>query len=188
MAVRWFGRSGLLAVAASLAATGATPQDMRSVPQPMMGGMMAEDAPVIPPVVGYAEGEQIFFLHTETSDPEIASILTDMMGSPVLVVSSLAAAPEAMLGRVYVFTNGIRPDGPRGPFEFQPDVFDAPPGAPGYSPLRAVMLVSWKAEGEARRLTSAAQVEEAIRRGELASEEPGVVVNMPFVTWPGGQR
>lgn len=134
-------------------------QDSQPMQKPtMMGKMM--DAPMVPLVMGYAEGEQVIFLHTETSDPEIAKILTDMMGSPVLVVPSLAAAPEQMTARVYVITNGLRPDAPRGPLNCQPDGFDSRPVNPG---------------------------EEATRCGELATEDPGVA-NMPLLTWPGGRR
>jgi len=159
----------------------------------MQGGMvgnmtMPEDAPVVPPVTGYAEGEQILFLHTEASDEEIARVLTEMMGSPVLVVPSLAQAPEAMLANVYVFANGVQPDEPRGPLEFQPDVFDSPPEQSGYSPLRKIVLVTWQDEPSARILKSAAEVQAAINAGEVTTEEPGVVVNMPLLTWPGGQR
>jgi hypothetical protein len=87
-----------------------------------------------------------------------------------------------------VFTNDIQPDGPRGPLDFQPDVFDAPPGSTGYSPLRAVTLVTWKEEAQASLLTSATEVEAAIQRGEITIAASEVVVNMPFVTWPGGER
>ena len=79
----------------------------------------------IPPVKGYMKGKEVRFIHTEASDEKVAELLTDMMGSPVLVVPSLAQAPEVMLANVYVFTNGIRGVGP---FKFQPDVFDNPPG------------------------------------------------------------
>ena len=154
----------------------------------MMGDMMATDAPVMPPVTGYSEGWKILFLHTEASDTKIAQILTEMMGSPVLVVPSLAKAPVEMLAQVYVFTNGVKGEGPLGPLGFQPDVFDNPPGHPGYSPLRKIVLVTWKDEASARTLKSAAEVEEAVENGELTIEEPGVVVNMPMVTWPVGQR
>ncbi len=159
--------------------------------QPMkpMGTMMTpKDAPVVPPVTGYADGRKILFLHTETSDPKIAKILTDMMGSPVLVVPSLARAPKEMLASVYVFTNGLSGDGPMGPLGFQPDVFDNPPGRSGYSPLRTIVLVTWKDGSSARTLTSAAAVQKAISNGEITTEEPGLVVNMPFVTWPSGRR
>ncbi len=153
-----------------------------------MEGMMAADAPVVPAVTGYSEGQKILFLHTETSDPGIAKILTDMMGSPVLVVPSLAKAPDEMLARVYVFTNGLTGTGPLGPLGFQPDVFEKPPGDTGYSPLRKLVLVTWDDETYARLLTSAAEVEEVVQNGDVTLEQPGIVVNMPMVTWPGGQR
>lgn len=90
-----------------------------------------------------------------------------------------------MLANVYGFTNGVQAGGPLG---FQPDVFDNPPGTNGYSPLRAIILVTWNDERAARELRSAAEVEEAEVKGDLPLERPGVVVNMPFLAWPGGQR
>lgn len=152
-------------------------------------GMAASDAPTIPPVTGYSEGQTVLFMHTETSDERIAKILTDMMGgSPVLVVPSLAKAPREMLARVYVFTNGMAGDGAMGPLGGQPDVFENPPGNPGYSPLRRVVIVTWKDEKSARVLKSAAELRAVIQSGEVDVEESGVVVNMPFLTWPGGER
>ncbi len=148
-------------------------------------GRMAVDGPVVPPVRGYVEGQEIFFIHTEASDPQVADMLTKMMQSPVLVVPSLAQAPASMLANIYVFQNGVKGEGP---FGFQPDVFDNPPGTQGYSPLRAVHLVKWKDEASARLLRSAAEVRAAETRGELTIVRSGAVVNMPFLTWPGGQR
>ncbi len=140
----------------------------------------------VPPVKGYLDGREVKFLHTEASDPKVAALLTEMMRSPVLVVPALARAPEAMVAPVYVFTNGVRKG--EGPFRYQSDVFERPPGQDGYSPLRAVHLVKWKNEGAARELRSAGEVKEAEAKGELTIERPGVVVNMPFLTWPGGRR
>jgi len=141
--------------------------------------------PTVPVGMAYAEGEEIRFIHTEVSDPEIARVLSDMMGSPVLVVPALANAPEEMIAKVYVFTNGIQGMGPLG---FQPDVFDSPPGTPGYSPLRTIILVSWKDESKTRELKSVSEVADAESAGEITLEQPGVIVNMPFITWPGGER
>jgi hypothetical protein len=141
--------------------------------------------PAVPLVKGYAEGQEILFQHTEVSDPKVAERLTEMMKSPVLVVPSLAQAPEALVARVWVFTNGVRGEGP---FKYQPDVFDHPPGTPGYRPLRAIHLVTWRDERSARLLTSAREVEAAERAGAIIVERPGVVANMPLVTWPGGRR
>lgn len=140
----------------------------------------------VPPVKGYLEGKEIRFIHTEASDPKVAELLTKMMGSQVPVVASLAQAPEAMVAPVYVFTNGVRRG--EGPFKFQSDVFDNPPSAKGYTPLRSVYLVTWKNEANARELRTAAEVKAAETAGELKTERPGIVVNMPFLTWPGGRR
>lgn len=167
------------------------PMDGTGMGGPAMGGDgMGEmgDAPAIPPVHGSYDGQEILFLHTEASDQQVADMLTGMMGSPVLVVPHLAEVPESALGNVYVFTNGIEPDGPRGPFGFQPDVFDSAPGDEAYSPLRALNLVTWEDAGAAEVLRSAAEVQAAIDGGRLTVEQPGVVVNMPFLSWPGGER
>ncbi len=139
----------------------------------------------IPPVKAYTEGKEIRFIHTEASDPKVAELLTEMMRSPVLVVPSLAQAPKEILADVYVFKNGVKGSGP---FGFQPDVFDNPPGTDGYRPLRSVLVVTWKNEKAARELRSAAEVKAAERAGEITVERPGVVVNMPLLTWPGGRR
>lgn len=156
--------------------------------RPAMGGMGAEAAgvPGFPAVRGFADGEEIYFIHSEASDRRIAELLSNMMGgSPVLVVPSLASVPERMLAPVYVFANGVSGDGPLG---FQPDVFDQLPGSTGYSPLRSIHEVRWSNESAARELRSAADVREAEIQGRIAIERPGVVVNMPMLAWPGGRR
>lgn len=150
-----------------------------------MGGR-PEDGAHLPTVLGYAEGEEVFFVHPETSDSRVAEMLTDMMGgSPVLVVPALAEVPDTALATVYVFTNGIEGDGPLG---YQPDVFDNPPGTPAYSPLRAIHRVTWNQPAEARLLKSAVDVVAAQEAGEVTIEASDVVVNMPMLRWPGGDR
>jgi hypothetical protein len=75
-----------------------------------------------------------------------------------------------------------------GPFGFQADVFDNPPGTTGYSPLRRVNVVTWVDPAKARMFTSVAEILSAKDAGEVTIAQPGVVVNMPFVVWDGGQR
>ncbi|MGH3665446.1 MAG: DUF7482 domain-containing protein, partial [Egibacteraceae bacterium] len=157
----------------------------------MAGGMegMAADAPRIPPVLGYYDGEDVFVIHTEASDPKIAQTLEGMMGSPVPVVASLADVPDDARSTAYVFANGVTPsDTPAGPLGFQPDVFDTAPGDEDYTPLRELVLVTWADGGRARLLTSAQEVTDAEAAGDVAFENIGVVVNIPLLTWPGGQR
>lgn len=152
-------------------------------------GGMAEVAAIdvnLPPVQGFYDGEEVSFVHPEVSDPDVAAMLTDMMGgSPVLVVPELADVPAHARDDVFVFTNGIEG---MGPFGFQPDVFPSAPGDEDYRPLRRVVLVTWIEKSQARELRSAADVAAAADSGEIDLEETGVVVNMPFLTWPGSQR
>jgi len=140
----------------------------------------------IPFTSGYVEGQRFKFIHPEASDAKVADLLTDMLNSPVIVVPSLAQAPEGIVANVFVFTNGVKRG--EGPFKFQADVFDRPPGTDGYSPLRALNLVSWKDERKSREMRSAAEVKAAEAAGEITITRPGVVVNIPFLTWPGGRR
>jgi len=48
--------------------------------------------------------------------------------------------------------------------------------------------VTWADPARATVLLSAAEVEAASADGRLTVELSGVVVNMPFLTWPGGSR
>ena len=171
--------AGMQGMMAQMQAAGTPMPDMP------MEGMMTGDAPVVPAGAAFSEGQEIRFIHTEVSDGDIAKLLTDMMASPVLVVPALADVPAAALAPVYVFTNG--PEG-MGPLGFQPDVFPSPPGSEGYTPLRTIHLVTWTDPASARVLMAAAEVEAALSAGELTEEVPGVVVNMPFITWPDGER
>lgn len=150
---------------------------------------MPVDAPVVPAVNGFIDGEKMLFIHTEISDAGVAKILTDMMGgSPVLVVPSLANAPAEMLAPVYVFTNGYSGMGPMGPLGGQPDIFDKAPGEAGYSPLRNIIIVTWNAGATIVPLKSYEGLKNAIDSGAISTKETGFVVNMPFLTWPGGTR
>ena len=139
----------------------------------------------LPAGKAWADGKEIYFVHTEASDPGVTEALTNMMKSPVILVPSLANVPDESLANVYVFTNGIAGSGP---FGFQADVFDNPPGTDGYTPLRRLNVIAWVDETKARELTHVDDVLAAKAAGELTIEQPGVVINMPFVVWDGGQR
>jgi hypothetical protein len=178
----------LLLVACTQAATPSPAATIAAMPMSTEGAMDMSnmgDAPSVPAGLAYVDGQEIRFMHTEVSDPGVADVLTKMMDSPVLVVPALAQAPEALLADVYVFKNGVKGMGPLG---FQPDVFDNPPGAQGYTPLRKIVFVTWNDETKARELKSLAEVLESEKAGDLTLEMSNVVVNMPFVTWPGGER
>jgi hypothetical protein len=134
---------------------------------------------------GYAEGKEIYFIHTEVSNADLAEKMAAGMESPVFYVPSLANVPMEAQANVYVFTNGVKGASMSG---LQPSVFDNPPGTEGYSPLRHLNAVTWADESKARELKSAAEVLAAVKAGELTIKHPGVVINMPFAVWDGGQR
>jgi hypothetical protein len=163
----------LIILIAALVVTGCTPN----------AGQVPTAA--LPAGKAWAEGKEIFFVHTEASDADVAGKLTNMMKSPVLLVPSLAKVTADSLAQVYVFTNGVAG---KGPFGFQSDVFPNPPGTTGYSPLRNINAVTWADPAKARELKSEAEVMAAKNAGEIKIEQPGVVVNMPFVVWDGGKR
>ena len=139
----------------------------------------------LPAGKAFADGKEIFFVHTEASDADVAELLTNMMDSPVLYTPGLANTPETALAEVYVFENGVEGMGPLG---YQADVFDNPPGSPGYSPLRRLNMVSWADPAQARQLTSDEEIMAAEAAGDVSIQQPGVVINMPFVVWDGGKR
>ena len=139
----------------------------------------------VPAGRAYADGKEIFFTHTEASDTGIADKLTNMMKSPVIFVPALADVPESALANVYVFENGLTGKGPLG---FQADVFNAPPGTAGYSPLRQIILTKWADGVTAVELKSEADILQGVKDAKLSITKSGVVVNMPFLVWDGGKR
>ena len=140
---------------------------------------------VVPPVKGFYNGQEILFIHTETSDKKVAEMLSAMMNSPVIFVSALAQTPPAVLDDVFVFTNGVKGGGPMG---FQPDVFSSVPSDPDYTPLRRVKLVSWEQESMAREIRSVEEIKKLKDNSEIKITGTSIVVNMPIVSWPSGKR
>ena len=126
-------------------------------------GLTKSLAQELPAGMAYAEGKEIYFVHTEASDAGVAETLTNMMKSPVVLVPSLANVPDDSLANVYVFTNGLAGSGP---FGFQADVFDNPPGTDGYTPLRRLNVIAWVDETKARELTHVDDVLAAEAAGE----------------------
>ena len=149
---------------------------------PQKNGPVTAELPVDK---GYAEGNEVYFTHTEASDEKLAEKMGAGMQSPVLYVPALAHVTDHAVATVYVFTNGVAGASMSG---LQPSVFDNPPGTDGYSPLRRINMVTWTDETKARELKTAVDILEAAEAGELTIQQPGVVINAPFIVWDGGQR
>ncbi len=167
----------------TLGAQEATPEPMDMGGMDMDTGYSVDD--LAPLALAYYEGGEVYFIHPEASDEAVAGVLTEMMGPDVLYVPSLSEIPAELLGKVYVFTNGVADMGPLG---FQPDVFDSVPGDEAYTPLRSIQLVTWAEDVEATMLMSEQEILDAEAAGQLTIAVPGVVVNMPILVWPEGQR
>ena len=57
--------------------------------------------------MGYANGNEIFYISTEASVEDVANHLTDLTGFRVAFTPALALAPEESLAQIYAFTNGV---------------------------------------------------------------------------------
>ena len=137
----------------------------------------------IPLIMGYADGNEVFYITTEASHQEVADHLTDLTGFRVVYTPALKNTPADALANIYEFTNGVEGSGPAG---FQPNVADSQPGDAEYSPAWAVQHVTWTDESVIRELTSEDEILEAQAADQLVIEETGVVVNCPFIQWEGG--
>lgn len=134
---------------------------------------------------GYFDGESVYFVITDSSDPTHADIITESQGWTVELAPPLANAPDAALSQTYMFTNGMEGDGVHG---FQGEVFTSTPAMPDtYSALTMHTHVTWNADTTPRVLMSEGDIMAAEEAGEVTLTELDVVINMPHVMWPGGQ-
>lgn len=156
------------------------------------------DNPQMPmPVINaYYDGQEIWFMHTEVSDEQMAKRLTNMVSMMQGMMTNmpgtihapqLGAIPKQTAGKLYVFTNGVKQEGAKpwggGPFGFQIDVFDSVPGDPSYTPLRNVYLVTWEGNAVPRILKSVEEISNAERNGELTITQTEAIVNAPVVSF-----
>ncbi len=139
----------------------------------------------IPLHQGYYNGEDVYYIITDSSDPTHADTITAKQGWQVELAPLLKNAPEDALSKVYLFTNGIEGDGIHG---YQGQIFTSTPAqADVYSALTSHIHVMWNEGASARVLDSEAMVMEAAENNEIALIEIDVVLNMPQIIWPEGQ-
>ena len=106
----------------------------------------------IPLHQGYYNGEDVYFIITDSSDPTHAEIITKNQGWQVELAPLLKNAPEEALSKTYMFTNGINGDGVHG---FQGEVFTSTPTqADVYSALTSHVHVTWNEDVTPRILDS----------------------------------
>jgi hypothetical protein len=139
----------------------------------------------IPMHQGYYNGEDVFFIITDSSDPTHADVITANQGWQVELAPLLKNTPEAALSKTYMFTNGIEGDGVH---SFQGEVFTSTPAqADVYSALTSHVHVTWNEGATTRVLDSEAMIMEASENNEITLTPVEVVLNMPQIIWPEGQ-
>lgn len=139
----------------------------------------------IPLHQGYYNGEPVFFIITDSSDPKHAEIITASQGWKVEVAPPLVDTPGDSLQTAYMFTNGVEGNGVHG---FQAEVLTATPAQPeGYSALTKHIHVTWNDGVTPEILDSEPAVLQAEVDGKVTLSELPVVLNMPQIVWPEGQ-
>jgi hypothetical protein len=139
----------------------------------------------IPMHQGYYNGEDVYYIITDSSDPTHADIITKSQGWQVELAPLLKNAPEEALSKTYMFTNGVKGDGVHG---YQGEVFTSTPKQTDvYSALTSHVHVTWNEGVTSRVLDSDAMIMEAAENKEITLAKVEVVLNMPQIVWPEGQ-
>ncbi|MGY5152294.1 MAG: DUF7482 domain-containing protein [Candidatus Nitrosopumilus sp. bin_6a] len=139
----------------------------------------------IPMHQGYYDGEDVYFIITDSSDPTHADMITANQGWQVELAPLLKNTPEAALSKTYMFTNGIEGDGVH---SFQGEVFTSTPAqADVYSALTSHVHVTWNEGTIPRILDSETMILAAAENDEITLTSIDVVLNMPQIIWPEGQ-
>ena len=139
----------------------------------------------IPLHMGYYNGESVYFIITDSSDPTHAKVITESQGWKVELAPLLANTPDEVLSTTYMFTNGVKGNGIHG---YQGEVFTSTPAQPEmYSALTAHVHVTWNNDATPRILDSQDAIMKAKDSGEVTLSPLPVVLNMPHIVWPGGQ-
>ena len=139
----------------------------------------------IPLHKGYYNSESVYFIITDSSDSEIAEIITKQQGWKVELAPPLANTPESALSTTYIFSNGVQGNGVIG---FQGEVFSSTPAQPeAYSALTSNIQVTWNDGQRPSILESEEAILDAKNQGKISLTELDVVINMPQIVWPEGQ-
>ncbi len=139
----------------------------------------------IPMHQGYYNGEDVYFIITDSSDPTHAEMITENQGWQVELAPLLKNTPEEALSKTYLFTNGVDGSGVHG---YQGEVFTSTPAqADVYSALTSHVHVTWNDGAVPRILNSDAMIMQAAENNEITLTSLEVVLNMPQIVWPEGQ-
>ena len=168
---------------------GETMEDSEDLTEADLGSVLRLSRANVPATIpmhqGYYDGEDVYYIITDSSDPTHADVITAQQGWQVELAPLLKNTPEEALSTVYLFTNGIEGNGIHG---YQGQVFTSTPAQAGvYSALTSHVHVTWNEGASPSVLDSEAMVMEAAENNEITLTEIDVVLNMPQIVWPEGQ-
>ncbi|MGI0086970.1 MAG: DUF7482 domain-containing protein [Nitrosotalea sp.] len=138
----------------------------------------------IPLHEGSYNGKPVYYIITDSSNSMEANEISIKQNWKVQRSPLLAQAPQQLLSKMYVFTNGIPGNGIQG---YQDEVFSNIPPDNNYTPLSLVVDVKWSPGRTSQVLNSTKNILDANATGTLTLTATGNVVNTPQIVWPGGQ-
>jgi hypothetical protein len=123
---------------------------------------------------GFApDGSTVYYIATDASEKKVADDL-----GVVFVNKTGPTLGSGASSDLYVFTNGIKGNGPMG---YQASIASTNAGDKAYSPFWRIQTVTWNDPEQAQFLTTLDEIIEHAKQGHLKTEIAGVVVNCPFV-------
>ncbi|MGQ0772085.1 MAG: DUF7482 domain-containing protein [Nitrososphaerota archaeon] len=137
----------------------------------------------IPMWSGFFGKDPVHYIITDSSNQTLAEKTSKAW--KVQFSPKLRWAPVSSQDPIYVFTNGEKGDGIYG---YQVEVFaSSPEQTDDYSPLRNLVMVSWKAGQKPQNLESAEEILKAEKESRIKITRTNVTINAPQISWPGGQ-
>ncbi|MGB6464266.1 MAG: hypothetical protein WA799_03150 [Nitrosotalea sp.] len=144
----------------------------------------AEIPVTLPLHKGSYNGEPVYYIITDSSNSMEANQISAKQNWKVQQSPLLAQAPQKLLSKMYVFTNGITGNGTQG---YQDEVFSDTPSDSNYTPLSLIVQAAWNPGRNPQVLNSTKDILAANATGTLALTVTDNVVNTPQIVWPGGQ-
>ena len=138
----------------------------------------------IPMHQGIYNGNEVFYIITDTSDEDFADIISKKQEWNVQLSKSIKEIPHSDIQKFFVFKNGISGDGI---FGFQNEIFSSNPGKLDYTALGSMIEVTWKPGQKEIVFESASDIISAEKSGRIKFNETNIIVNTPQIVWPDGQ-
>ncbi|MDE1725905.1 MAG: hypothetical protein KGH89_01400 [Thaumarchaeota archaeon] len=129
-------------------------------------------------------GKSVYYIITDSSNSMDANDISSKQNWKVQQSPLLAQAPQKLLSKMYIFTNGITGNGTKG---YQDEIFSNTPSNSNYTPLSLVVQVTWNVGRTPKILNSTQDILDGNTTGKLKLTVTDDVMNTPQIVWPDGQ-